>query len=129
MKAKFKKDFSHWSLWFPAVFYLSLMVGMIICMRLYRDVNYFSFSGFLAPIPFLLLIFLTPFQLTDNNMLQGSGIVDVSLIYQMEKQKKGVRVYYTWAVNGAKRNRFYPVKDKDYFITTLQKINPNIKLN
>lgn len=129
MKAKFKKDFRHWSLWLPAVLYLGLMGGMIIGMGLYRAVDYLSLSGFIAPIPFLLVIFLTPFQLTDNNMLQGSGIVDVSRIYQMEEQEQGVRVYYTWAVNGTKRNRFYPVKDKDYFIVTLQKINPNIKLN
>ena len=112
MKAKFKKDFSYPSVWGPVVAFLIFLVAYVILGHA-ELWNMLAFMGVVM----------------DNNMLQGNGVIDVLLIRHLEKLDKGVKVYYAWAVDGKERSRFFAVKDKDYFISTLLEINPNIKLN
>lgn len=62
-------------------------------------------------------------------MLHGNGQIDVKLISRLESNGNKVIVYYSRMEGGIERHSsFYPA-DKDEFISILQQINPNIKLN
>ena len=124
MKAKFKKDFSYPWFWGPVVAFLIFLVAYVILGHA-ELWNMLAFVG----VVYVLIANFYPYQLMDNNMLQGNGVIDELLIRHLEKLDKGVKVYYAWAVDGKERSRFFAVKDKDYFISTLLDINPNIKLN
>ena len=65
----------------------------------------------------------------DRDMLYGNGQIDVKLISRLESNGNKVIVYYSRMEGGIeRRSSFYPA-DKDEFISILQQINPNIKLN
>lgn len=128
MKATFKKDYSHWSVWLPGVLYFVAMGGTIVVMGI-RDGNY---SLILIPLPFIFFLWAiirNPFHLTDDNKLYGNGTIDVPMINSLERKERGVTVHYLWPGGKTERERFFPLKDSDTFISTLLDINPNIKLN
>ena len=77
----------------------------------------------------MIVAYLKPYELTDINVLQGNGTIQVDQIHRIQEIDKGIRVFYTWPGGKAERKRFFAVKDTDTFISTLLEINPNIKLN
>ena len=128
MKATFRKDYSHWSTWFPVTAYFLVAIGLFVAMSMDRT-NYYMLMMPSAFILFYVLMMRNPYHLTDDNKLTGNGIIDVELIDRLERKSKGVTVYYLWPNGKAEQKRFFPLKDIDAFISTLQEINPNLKLN
>ncbi|WP_370862267.1 hypothetical protein [Parabacteroides faecis] len=128
MKAKFKKDFSHRAIWLPIVLFSVFLLSVLICVVL-TPLRFEFCSGLLGCSPFIIVVCLKPYELTDLNVLQGNGTIQVDHIYRIQEINKGISVFYTWPGGKAERKRFFAVKDIDAFISTLQEINPNIKLN
>ena len=128
MKAKFKKDFSHKAIWFPIVLFSVFLLLVLLCVAL-TSLRFAYCGGLLGCLPFMIVAYLKPYELTDINVLQGNGTIQVDQIYRIQEINKGIRVFYTWPGGKAERKRFFAVKDIDTFISTLLEINPNIKLS
>ena len=128
MKVTFKRNYCHWSSWFPLTAYFLMAIGAFFAMNV-DGVNYYMLMMPAAFIFFFVAIIRQPFYLTDDNKLAGNGLINVELIKKLERKHKGVTVYYLWPNGKAEQKRFFPLKDIDTFISTLLKINPNIKLN
>lgn len=128
MKATFKRDYSYWPSWIPVTIYFLLAIGAFIVMS--KDsANYYLLMMPVAFVFYFVAMMRKPFHLTYDNKLAGNGLIDVELINKLERKNKGVTVYYFWPNGKAEQKRFFPLKDIDAFISTLQEINPNIKLN
>lgn len=123
MKAKFKKDLAYPWIWGPVAVFGVLIIVFIVFGGA-RVWDLLTFVG----LAFVLVSNYFPYRLTDNNTLEGNGVISVNYISKLEKKNWGVKIYYTWAVNGVERTRFFAVKDKEAFISALLEINSDIKL-
>lgn len=126
MKAQFRKNQKDWHIY---IFWI--LLGAIV---LYLIADAFFRSDF-DQLPLILcflplgLLQLRPYHITDNDVLNGNGQISVWLITRLESCGNKVIVYYSRMEGGIeRRSSFYPA-DKDAFISELQQINPNIKLN
>lgn len=126
MKAQFRKNQKDWHIY---IFWI--LLGAII---LFLIADAFFRSDF-DQLPLILcflplgLLQLRPYHITDNDVLNGNGQISVWLITRLESYGNKVIVYYSRMEGGIeRRSSFYPA-DKDAFISELQQINPNIKLN
>lgn len=129
MKTKFERDYSHWSVWLPSILFMVFLVGLYIVHLVSGRFDYAFFLQALVMGVILVVICRKPYELTDKNVLQGNGMIQVSNINRLEKLDKGVRVFYTWPEGKVERKSFFPLKDINKFISVLLEINPNIKLN
>lgn len=127
MKATFKKDYGHWSVWFPVTVYFLMAIILFILMGIDSD-NYYLLIMPAAFVIYFVAMIRKPFCLTDDNKLIGNGCIDVGLINKLERKNKGVTIYYFWPNGKTENKRFFPLKDIDTFISTLLEINTNIKL-
>ena len=119
MKARIRKNQKDWHVY---IFWILLGVFALLVIM-----DAFSEDKF-DRLP-LILCFLPLTILTDRDMLHGNGQIDVKLISRLECSGNKVVVYYSRMEGGIeRRSSFYPA-DKDEFISILQQINPNIKLN
>ena len=121
MKAKFKKDFSHKAIWFPIVLFSVFLLLVLLCVAL-TSLRFAYCGGLLGCLPFMIVAYLKPYELTDINVLQGNGTIQVDQIHRIQEIDKGIRVFYTWPGGKAERKRFFAVKDTDTFISTLLEI-------
>ncbi|MBC5634295.1 hypothetical protein [Parabacteroides hominis] len=126
MKAQIRKNQKDWHIY---IFWILLGAFALLII-----VNAFSSNEF-DQLPLILcflslaILQLRPYQITDKDMLHGNGQIDVKLISRLESCGNKVVVYYSRMEGGIERHSsFYPA-DKEEFISILQQINPNIKLN
>lgn len=129
MKTKLKKNLRSRFVVGGIVTVVTVAVLMAVFVFLFLPQNRWMGVMFFCYMMFSLKAFLDPYQITDNNQLIGNGVINIPLILRIErKEKEGLRIWYTWIEGGKERNRsFYPA-DEPLFISTLQQINPNIKL-
>ena len=112
MKARIRKNQKDWHVY---IFWILLGVfALLVIMNAFSEDKFDRLPLILCFLP-LTILQLRPYQITDRDMLHGNGQIDVKLISRMEG---GIE----------RRSSFYPA-DKDEFISILQQINPNIKLN
>ena len=108
MKARIRKNQKDWHVY---IFWILLGVfALLVIMDAFSEDKFDRLPLILCFLP-LTILQLRPYQITDRDMLHGNGQIDVKLISRLES-----------------RSSFYPA-DKDEFISILQQINPNIKLN
>lgn len=129
MKTKLKKNLRSRFVVGGIVTVVTVAVLMAVLVSLFLLHNRWMGVMVFCYMMFSLKAFLDPYQITDNNQLVGNGVIDIRLILRIErKEKGGFRIWYTWMEGGKERSRsFYPA-DEPLFISTLQQINPNIKL-
>lgn len=126
MKAQIRKNQKDWHIY---IFWILLVVLVLLLVTDACVKSDFSKLPLVLCFLPLGLMQLRPYQITDNDVLYGSGQIDVKLISRLESNKNKVIVYYSRMEGGIeRRSSFYPA-DKDEFISILQQINPNIKLN
>lgn len=126
MKAQIRKNQKDWHIYIVWILVgaLALLVIIDACGR--DDFNKLPLVLCFLPI---IILQLRPYQITDQDMLLGNGQIDVKFISKLESCGNKVVVYYSRMEGGIeRRTSFYPA-DKDEFISILQQINPNIKLN
>lgn len=129
MKTKLKKNLRSRFVIGGIVTVVTVALLMALFVFLFLPHNRWMGVMFFCYMMFSLKAFLDPYQITDNNQLMGNGVINIPLILRIErKEKEGLRIWYTWMEGGKERSRsFYPA-DEPLFISTLQQINPNIKL-
>lgn len=129
MKMKLKKNLRSRFMVGGIATVVTFAILMAVSAFLFLPRNGWMGVMFFCYMMFSLKAFLDPYQITDNNQLVGNGVIHISLILRIErKEKGGFRIWYTWMEGGKERSRsFYPA-DEPLFISTLQQINPNIKL-
>lgn len=130
MKTKLKKNLYSRYVVARIVTVITLAVSIVFFIFLFHPGNGWIWVMLFSYMMFFLKAFLSPYRITDHNELVGNGIINIPLILRIErKEKGGFRVWYTWQGGKKERKRsFYPA-DEALFISTLQQINPNIKLN
>ena len=126
MKARIRKNQKDWHVY---IFWILLGVfALLVIMDAFSEDKFDRLPLILCFLP-LTILQLRPYQITDRDMLHGNGQIDVKLISRLESNGNKVIVYYSRMEGGIeRRSSFYPA-DKDEFISILQQINPNIKLN
>lgn len=129
MKTKLKKNWRSRYVIVGMVTVVTLAISMGLFVLLFQPRNGWIGVMLFCYMMFSLKALLNPYWITDNNQLVGNGFIHIPLIRRIErKEKGGFRVWYTWMEGGKERSRsFYPA-DEALFISTLQQINPNIKL-
>ena len=116
MKARIRKNQKDWHVY---IFWILLGVfALLVIMDAFSEDKFDRLPLILCFLP-LTILQLRPYQITDRDMLHGNGQIDGNKVV----------VYYSRMEGGIeRRSSFYPA-DKDEFISILQQINPNIKLN
>ena len=126
MKAQIRKNQKDWHIY---IFWIILgAFALLFIMDAFSGNEFDQLPLVLCLLP-LAILQSRPYQITDRDMLYGNGQIDVKLISRLECCGNEVVVYYSRMEGGIERHSsFYPA-DKEEFISILQQINPNIKLN
>ncbi len=126
MKARIRKNQKDWHVY---IFWILLgAFALLVIMNAFSEDKFDRLPLILCFLP-LTILQLRPYQITGKDMLHENGQIDVKLISRLESNGNKVIVYYSRMEGGIeRRSSFYPA-DKDEFISILQQINPNIKLN
>lgn len=129
MKAKLRKNIKNIHVSWPLFAMAVLFVLMLTTHLVYGSSLSSVISMFACWLP-LTVITVKPYEITDNNKLNGNKTISIPLICRLErKEKGGFLVHYTQMEDGIVYYcSFYPA-DEQLFIDKLLEINPNIKLN